>query len=139
MDIKEIPLTPYPLPRAPSSGQAMILAVLMLGGAILGVTTVAGLLMLYQIRQSSDFQSSAKSIFAADSGVEWALYNHFKGAVPLPTPSNGAVVSAVCYDSSNAAIACDNASSSYAVANGTAGNSKRAFFVDLTNATSAFP
>ena len=66
----------------------MILAVLMLGGAILGVTAIAGLLMLYQIRQSTDFRNSATSIFAADTGVEWAFYNFFQSAEPMPTFAN---------------------------------------------------
>ncbi len=33
----------------------MILAVLALGGTMLGATAIAGFLMLYQIRQSTDF------------------------------------------------------------------------------------
>jgi hypothetical protein len=58
------------------SGQAMLIAVLSLGGAILGATTVAGLLTLYQIRATTDTANSAKAIFAADTGTEWALFNH---------------------------------------------------------------
>ena len=48
----------------------MILTVLALGGAVLGATTVAGLLMLYQLRQTSDMANSARAIFAADAGTE---------------------------------------------------------------------
>lgn len=53
------------------SGQVIILATLALGGAILGATTIAGLLMIYQIRQTIDVEDSAKAIFAADTGIEW--------------------------------------------------------------------
>ncbi len=127
----------------------MILAVLTLGGAILGVTAIAGLLMLYQIRQSTDFQGSAKSVFAGDAGIEWALYNYFQpppGAPaqppsPLPVFSNGASLDVTCYDNNSPAnvVACDDtANASSAIAKGTAGGTKRAFFVDLTDATSAF-
>jgi hypothetical protein len=41
------------------SGQAMLIAVLALGGAILGATTVAGLLTLYQIRATTDTARAA--------------------------------------------------------------------------------
>ncbi len=119
----------------------MILAVLTLGGAILGVTAIAGLLMLYQIRQSTDFQSSAKSVFAGDAGVEWALYSYFQPPQnPTSTFANGATLDVVCYNDLNAPLAtCDDASSSYAISKGTAGDTKRAFLVELVNATSTFP
>jgi hypothetical protein len=60
------------------SGQAMLIAILTLGGAILGATSLAGLLLLYQIRATTDSANSAKAIFAADSGVNWALYSFFE-------------------------------------------------------------
>ena len=53
----------------------MILTVLTLGGALLGATTIAGLLMLYQVRQGAYVSNSARALFAADSGIEWGLYN----------------------------------------------------------------
>lgn len=56
----------------------MIITVLALAGTLIGATTIAGLLTFYQIRQSTDIVSSAKAIFAADSGFEWGLYNYFK-------------------------------------------------------------
>jgi hypothetical protein len=61
-----------------SSGQVMILTVLMLGGTIVGATTIAGLLMLFQIRQTADIANSTKAFYAADSGIEWASYQMFK-------------------------------------------------------------
>lgn len=56
------------------SGQAMLLTVIALGGTLLGATTIAGLLMLHQIRQSTDLKDSTKAIFAADAGLEMAGY-----------------------------------------------------------------
>ena len=56
----------------------MLLTVVVLGGVILGATTIAGLLMIYQVRQSTNVADSTKAIFAADTGVELYLYNRFK-------------------------------------------------------------
>jgi len=52
----------------------MLLTVLALGGTILGATTIAGVLMIYQIRQATDLQQSNKAIFAADAAIEWGNY-----------------------------------------------------------------
>lgn len=91
-----------------NSGQVMLMAVLALSGTILGVSAIAGLLMLNQIRQSNDIVNSNKAIFAADSGIEWRLYKFFKadnqtcqecpagGACPEPSFKNGAVFQATC-------------------------------------------
>lgn len=85
----------------------MILTVLTLGGALLGATTIAGLLMLYQVRQGADVGQSAKALFAADAGVEWGLYNLLCQSDPtrtpcplpeLPTFRNGATVEVHCLD-----------------------------------------
>ncbi|MFA5386362.1 MAG: hypothetical protein WC297_01730 [Candidatus Paceibacterota bacterium] len=56
------------------SGQVMLITVLALGGMLLGATAIGGLLMTYQIRQSSDIANSTKAIMAADAGIERALY-----------------------------------------------------------------
>ena len=57
-----------------SRGQAMLITILALGGTILGATTIAGVLMIYQIRQATDLKLSSKAIFAADAAIEWANY-----------------------------------------------------------------
>src|SRR3989344_3151027 len=56
-----------------NAGQTMILTVLTLGGTLLSISLVAGLLILFQIRQSGDLANSTKALFAADAGVEWYL------------------------------------------------------------------
>jgi hypothetical protein len=126
----------------------MILTVLALGGAILGATTIAGLLMLYQIRQTTDLANSGKAIYAADAGIEWTLYNWFcdpEVKSPCPAPNAGAwnaktmnfangsrvIVSQSCFDSSGAPMsdcsAGSNASSTTFKSLGISGNSSRAF------------
>jgi hypothetical protein len=62
-----------------SRGQVMILTVIILGGIILGATTIAGLLMIYQIRQSTNVKHSTMAVFAADTGVELCLYKYAQG------------------------------------------------------------
>ena len=127
-------------------GQAMLLTVLSIGGTILGATAIAGLIMLYQIRSATDFANSAKAIFAADAGTEWALYSYFNPTSTVAQSSaqwslsNGATVSVICYDASpshNALTSCGGIGdattsfASYAIARGTSLNTKRAFLVSL--------
>lgn len=134
-------------------GQAMLLAVLAIGGAILGATAIAGLLMLYQIRATNDSANSASAIFAADAGVEWSLFD-FYCALVQPTPrcttppsnvslpySNNASTTVTCYDASGTnAVACSSTSTAQsAISKGSSLNSRRAFFLMLTGATTTYP
>ena len=59
-------------------GQAMLLTVMLLTGVILSTTSLAALITLYQMRQATDAASSSQAIFAADAGIECALYKKFK-------------------------------------------------------------
>jgi hypothetical protein len=68
------------------SGQVMLLTVLIVSGAIVGATTIAGLLMLYEMRQATNFSQSLQALFAADSGLEWKLYQLFHDA-EYPPPA----------------------------------------------------
>lgn len=56
----------------------MLLTVMLLTGVILSTTSLAALITLYQIRQATDAASSNQAIFAADAGIECALYKKFK-------------------------------------------------------------
>lgn len=118
------------------SGQVMILTILALGGTLLGATTVAGLLTLYQIRNSTDLANSAKAVAAADAGVEWGLYNfscaNGGSQEPCPAPelafSNGATVKVTCLGAAGALDCADpGVTSLRSVAS--AGGSSRAFEV----------
>ena len=62
----------------------MILTVLIISGTILGATTIAGILMVNQIRQATNAQHSLQALFAADAGLEWELYNNFVGSYEKP-------------------------------------------------------
>lgn len=137
---------------ANNSGQAMLIAVLSLGSAILGATTVAGLLTLYQLRAVNDAENSAKAIFAADSGVEWTLFDYYCGMAgrcgsgapnvdsDLPKFTNAVTVSVRCMDVNGDTSVCSDVSSTVtAVSVGTSGSSHRAFAVQLVGATSTDP
>ncbi len=71
----------------------MLLTTLTLSGTILASITVAGLLMLYQIRQTSNSENSAKAIFSADTALEYDLYRTFQPdfgcTYPAPEMTNG--------------------------------------------------
>lgn len=113
----------------------MMLTVMAIGGTILGVTTIAGLLMLYQIRQTTDLANSGKAIYAADAGTEWGLYQIFqsedRGNLPVPTFSNGSVVTVTCYQGATPQSQCGNSSTTSMKSVGSAGGTSRAFGVSL--------
>jgi hypothetical protein len=131
------------------AGQAMLITVLALGGAILGATTVAGLLTLYQIRATTDAQSSAKAVFAADAGVEWARFSYYCDSIDTPArcshgfsasvPTLGgslATVSSTCYSDYNATtqVSCTNTTTVAAISTGMYLSSARAFYLGFSYA-----
>ena len=65
----------------------MIISVVVLGGILLSATSIAGLLMVYQIRSVNDAVSSAKAVFAADAGIELSSWCFFKGCDDPSTPA----------------------------------------------------
>lgn len=131
----------------------MLIAVLSLGGAILGATTVAGLLTLYQIRATTDTANSAKAIFAADSGMEWALFNYYcgvntsstqcqNGLPSKPTFFGSQASSTVdCYNdyAATVAVSCNDTSTVAAISIGIANGSERAFFIGISSSTTYYP
>ena len=112
-------------------GQIMLITVMVLSSVILGASAIAGLLTLYQIRQSVDVVNSTKAIYAADAGLEWELYRFFKDVnVAQPVFANGADVTLSC----NATIADQGGvtvESVIAKATGQAGQTSRAFQVSF--------
>jgi hypothetical protein len=134
------------------SGQAMLIAVLSLGGAILGATTVAGLLTLYQIRATTDTANSAKAIFAADAGTDWADFSYYcntitpsrcVGGVPAsPVLSgSGAKVTVNCYSNYGATVSsdCNNTSTVAAISTGVSLDSERAFYLGIQGSSTTYP
>ncbi|MFA6407641.1 MAG: hypothetical protein WCV80_02975 [Candidatus Paceibacterota bacterium] len=73
-----------------NDGQAMILSVMMLGGVLISIGVIAGILVLYQIRQVNDVENSAKAFFAADAGVEWMTYGIYVASTTSPVFTNDA-------------------------------------------------
>ncbi|MDO8602027.1 MAG: hypothetical protein Q7R62_02800 [bacterium] len=71
----------------PRRGQIMILTTLILSGTILAAVTIAGLLMLYQIRQAGNAMQSGRAIFVADAGLEYELYKFYSADCAYPKPT----------------------------------------------------
>ncbi|MFB6212306.1 MAG: hypothetical protein ABEI53_00600 [Candidatus Magasanikbacteria bacterium] len=96
-----------------SSGQVMMMTVIVLGGVMIGASVVGGLLLRYQIRSVSNSLSSAKSVFAADTGIEAMAWCNFKSAdcsafepssVPeegCPSPTGSFSDSSVCFEATS--------------------------------------
>ncbi len=130
-------------------GQAMLIAVLSLGSAILGATTIAGLLTLYQLRAANDTQNSAKALFAADAEVEWTLDDYYcgiTGHVPCPPSvpvfaASGAAGTTTCYAADGVTVSdCANTSTTVgAITLGTSAGTRRAFSLSLIGSTSTDP
>ena len=114
-------------------GQVMLLSVIAITGTLLGATTLSGLLMVYQLRGTSDSGNSAKAIFAADAGLDWGLYQNVypTSSDPAPSLSNGADFTLTCYDSTSVEISCRDASVASIRSVGHAGNSYRALEVSF--------
>lgn len=60
-------------------GQSMIMTVLLLSGAILGATSIVGLLLVYEVRHSGNISNSTRALSAADSGLQCALMKDKEG------------------------------------------------------------
>ncbi len=114
--------------RRSRRGQAMLMTIVALGGSILGATTIAGLLMVYQIRQASDLNDSTRAIFAADTGLEWGIYQYLNpGQGSAPILANGAAFTLTCYDANQAAVACTDEKVKNIRSVGKSGQVSRAF------------
>ena len=118
------------------NSQVMLLTVLVLGGTILGATTIGGLLVLFQLRQTADLANSTKAAFAADTGIEWGLYEFFKNPSPgflKPTISNGATYTTSCYKDTamTQRVDCNASGVVVIVGKGESGNAKRAFKISF--------
>ena len=133
----------------PRKGQVMIMATLAIGGTILGAATIAGLLVVYQIRQTTDLADSAKAIFIADAGIEWQLYNYFRGTTSTPNPIprqpdfssySGIRLDVTCLDDSGTELpdcgTLGNSSATAIKSVGTYRNSSRAFLLFIQGVTS---
>ncbi|MCX6813275.1 MAG: hypothetical protein NTV77_02190 [Candidatus Azambacteria bacterium] len=74
-------------------GIALLLTVIIISIVLLIATLIANVVVT-QLKLAGDINDSATAIYAADSGVEWQLYQIRNGvSVPAPAISNGATVS----------------------------------------------
>lgn len=73
-----------------NSGQVMMIVVMVLSAVMVGSLAISGLLTARQTRQSGDAGAFSKSMYAADSGLEWRLYKFVKDHyVCKNCPDNG--------------------------------------------------
>ncbi len=81
-------------------GIALLLTMIILSATMLTATLIATIVII-QFKLSSDINNSTIAIYAADSGVEWQLYQVRNGAsVPVPVMSNGATITTTVTGSS---------------------------------------
>lgn len=74
-------------------GIALLLTMIILSAGSLIAMLIATIVVI-QFKLSSDVNNSMIAVYAADSGVEWQLYQIRNGvSVPVPAMSNGASVS----------------------------------------------
>jgi hypothetical protein len=59
-------------------GQIMILSTVLIGGALLSATAIAGFVLFFQIRQAGDAGQTAAAFYAADTGIETAIYCYYR-------------------------------------------------------------
>lgn len=59
-------------------GQVMILSTVLIGGALLSATAIAGFVLFFQIRQAGDAGQTAAAFYAADTGIENAIYCYYR-------------------------------------------------------------
>ena len=74
-------------------GVALLLTTIIISIVLLIATLIANI-VITQLKLAGDINDSTTTIYAADSGVEWQLYQIRNGAsVPAPAMSNGATIS----------------------------------------------
>ncbi len=78
--------------KTTQSGIALLLTVIILSVVILVAVSITGI-VITQLKLARDIDDSKVAIYAADSGVEWQLYQIRQGvSVASPVMLNGATV-----------------------------------------------
>lgn len=73
-------------------GIALLLTMIIISIVLLIATLISNI-VITQLKLAGDINDSTVAIYAADSGVEWQLYQIRYGAsIPTPVMSNGATV-----------------------------------------------
>jgi len=77
------------------NGIALLLTLIILSAVTLIAVLIADIVIV-QLKLAKDINDSQAAIYAADSGIEWQLYQIKKGVlVALPVMSNGATVETI--------------------------------------------
>jgi len=106
----------------------MLMSVLLICGAILGVSALASSLVLQQLKKSTAAGESARAVFAADAGIERALWARYHDpAVGSTCASSTSEFEGELVNSSQYKIIIRDCS--YASSLGESGRSARAFHV----------
>ena len=92
-----------------SSGQVMLLTVMILSSGLLSASIVAGMIVLLQLRQTIDVMESTRAAYAADTVLECALYKQFQAPV-FECDDNGVI--AGCFVDINGNTNCQLANGS---------------------------
>lgn len=97
------------------NGQVMVLTTVMLGGLMLVATSIAGLLMFYQLKQANDAASSGGAIFAADAGLEAGLdcYYHSTEVPVMPSAGENYCLRSIAFPPPDGNGASSNSSISF--------------------------
>lgn len=108
-------------------GSILIFAVLMLG-VILTITLTLASIFVPKIRSAAETTHSVKAIYAADSAIEWCLYNNRHPVPPIPSPAMSNNSAYTILDSGGGASDCSAQPLDYR-AIGTYGGVNRSFEV----------
>jgi hypothetical protein len=75
--------------KSGSSGQMMILLVVIMSAVALAAMTLSSFLIVAQLKQVTDARLSGSALFAADEGIECVLFHEFNYDVYNATANNG--------------------------------------------------
>lgn len=66
----------------------MLLLTMLLSSGIITVSVISGVVVLYQLRQTTNIADSTRAAYAADAGLECELYRQFKAPAGFSCTSN---------------------------------------------------
>ena len=73
-------------------GITLLLTVIIIS-IVMSIAILISNIVITQLKLAGDISDSVTAIYAADSGVEWQLYQiRYGTSVPVPVMSNGAIV-----------------------------------------------
>jgi len=108
-----------------NKGQALIMTVIVFSGIMLGLTVIAGVIMINQIRQATGTVQVNQALYAADAGFEWELYRFFVASSTLPPQFPEGISIQTC---SPVGIKCSGPNSTSTIRSvGKSGRASRAF------------